>query len=149
MGKLLGIPQQGQPGELTVSQSGPSRYDRDCLFQLVAGVCELGSQRHGHTQGAGNAWERWKSFLYPEDKLLRSSIRKHVPLLLRAQRERARIASQQSLPSLHLVGLDSYRHCFTGCHSLKDGHTIKNCQYCKKPRVQKLDNRINIYKCLD
>lgn len=42
MGNLLGIPQQGQPGELTVSQSGPSRYDRDCLFQLVAGVCELG-----------------------------------------------------------------------------------------------------------
>lgn len=28
MGKLLGIPQQGQPGELTVSQSGPSSYDR-------------------------------------------------------------------------------------------------------------------------
>lgn len=31
-GKLLRIPQQGQPGELTVSQSGPSIYDRDFFF---------------------------------------------------------------------------------------------------------------------
>ena len=51
IGKVVGIPQQEQPSESTLSQPGPNSCSGDFFLQVVAGVYELGSERHGHIQG--------------------------------------------------------------------------------------------------
>lgn len=50
IGKLVEISQQEQPRESTLPQSGVSSCYGDFFLQVVAGMCELRSERHGHVQ---------------------------------------------------------------------------------------------------